>query len=263
MRLSIREKIMLLALGIAAIIFFGLQLLIFPSMNKLTTDKSNSLALQPKLVEAQLNLMSANSVDTNIKKAYDSALTEATPLLPSLDKPSIQIWLFGIATNSGLKVQSATFGDPNPTAAPAANSLASDNSTSSTGSASNNDAGTNYLMKTFADQYLGKSSSATPSTTTSSTAATSTVSTSASEVMMSTVTLQMSGSYSSIKSFLDAIHDTKRYVIITSLDCSKSTTGYIFNVTLNCYAAEKLDKSDNLFDWAFPTPSGQSDLMKP
>ncbi len=256
MRLSIREKVMLLALGVIAIIFLGTQLLISPAMNTLNSDKAKLQTEQSKVLTAQEKLIQANGVDANIKKAYDSAVTAASSLLPSLDKPSLQIWLFGFAKKYSLKVTTASLGDPTAVSSPAP---ASGSSSAANAGSTINDEGTNYAMKTYADEYLGHTSSATSSSGGSSSSIGS--DSSSGTVMMSTVNLQMTGSYSSLKSFLDAIRDTKRYVVISSLDCSKQGSGYNISITLSCYAAEKLDNSDNILGWTLPAPSGKSDLM--
>jgi Tfp pilus assembly protein PilO len=103
-------------------------------------------------------------------------------------------------------------------------------------------------MKTYADEYLGKSTSA---------AAVS----SDSQVMMSSVTLVMTGSYTSLENFLDAVSGSGRCIVLASIQISQQNSVLTCNVVLQCYGAEKLDNSDSIFDWKLPLPSGKKTMM--
>ena len=248
MNLSMREKVLMLTLCLVVIIFLGLKLLIFPAMDTLSYDKSKLLQVQPKTSNAQANILMVKSVDIKIQKAYEDAKTAAVPLLPTLDKPSLNEWLFYLAEANGLIVQTTFFYNPTTTG------NASDPTAASTSNDNNNLTNLSYTMKTCADQYLGKSSSQNTKTSASGKSGEA-------DAIMSTVTMQVAGNYSDFKSFLDAIRDTKRSIVVSAFNCLKQNNTLTCSLTLQFYAAEKLDNSDSIFDWKLPNPSGQKDLM--
>lgn len=266
--ISIREKMMLVVLGLVAVIFIGFQVLIMPASNALSTDAATLVTTQTNVAQAKADVAQANGSSSYMEKTFAAAKNSASPLLPSADKPTLHVWLFGIIKKSGLTLQSANLSDP-AAATPATETITSDGTTTTSGDIT-------YNMKTYADAYLGKTSSttsttsslasSTSSTTSDTSSASSATSSSASsnttgDALMVSVTLQMTGSYANAKSFLDAVKKTNKYVVISSFSCTKSNKVYSCNITLECYAAEKLDGSDHIFDWTLANPAGKSGLM--
>jgi Tfp pilus assembly protein PilO len=252
MNLSIREKVMLLTLCLVAVVFLGIKFLISPAMGNLSADKTKFLQMQLKVSNAQSTVLTAKGMDIKTQNAYEDAKTAAAPLFPSLDKPSLNVWLFKLAEAKGLTIETTSLGDPsassnNSAAAP------SGTSTASTG-AGTDTSNLTYLMKTYADQYFGK---AVPQNSKNSKSST----TNQTNALTSTVTMPFIGSYSDFKSFLDAIRETKRSIVVSSFDCSNKNAAFSCNITLQFYAAEKLDNTDSIFDWSLPKPAGQKDLM--
>lgn len=250
MNLSIREKVMLLTLCLVAVVFLGIKFLISPAMGNLSADKTKFLQMQLKVSNAQSTVLTAKGMDIKTQNAYEDAKTAAAPLFPSLDKPSLNVWLFKLAESQGLTIETTSLGDPsasstNSAAAPTANSSAS---------AGTDPSNLTYVMKTYADQYFGK-----PVTKNSKDSKSST--TNQTNALTSAVSMQLTGSYSDFKTFLDAIRDTKRSIVVSSFDCSNKNAAFSCNITLQFYAAEKLDNTDSIFDWNLPKPAGQKDLM--
>jgi Tfp pilus assembly protein PilO len=268
LNISMREKILLFVLGLVAICFLGIQFLIMPAADSLGNNSATLMQTQVQVAQAQADVAQAKNAPSSLSKALSEATQSASGLLPSLDKPSLHIWIFGIAKDKGLTVKSAVISDP--ISATPGTAISTGNSGGGTGTATNAAASSEvaYNLKTYAEAYTGNkgntaSSSASTSSGTSASSSTA-VGTSGAvigDAMMVSVDMEMTGTYAQANAFLDAVKKTKRYVSVSGFSYKIKDKKLTFDVTLQCYAAQKLDSSDNLFNWALPVPSGQKDLM--
>lgn len=261
MNLSMREKVLLLTLAVVVIIFGGIKFLIVPAAQSLSNNKSLALQTQLKVTDAKMKVFQSQGMNKNLLDAYKKAVSASSSLLPSLDKPSINVWLLNTAKKSGLDVQALTLSDPSSVAAPTVDTYtkAASASTDTYAASVSTDEGNttqtksfDYTMKTYADKFLGKSE--TKTSTANKTDKTG-------EVLMSTATFKATGNYKSLLSFLDAVRGTKRCIIVSSINCTKQQNTFSADITVQFYAAEKLDK-DSIFNWTIKTPSGKTDLMQ-
>lgn len=253
MSLNSREKILLIAFTLFLIIILGFKFMILPAVGSLSTDSQNLLHTQLKIDDANLKTVQSKSVDAKVSKALTDAKSAASSLLPSLDKPSMQVYFLDLAKTSGFTVNSINIGDPAAASSPASDSKPGSSSSSSSPSKStSSDAGSSaepdYAMKTYANQFKGTSSSGKTSAKTG-------------EAMMSTVDMKMTGNFAAAKSYLNAIRDSKRSIVVSSFKCSTQDNIFTFEITMQCYAAQKLDNSDTIFNWKLPNPSGKNDIM--
>jgi Tfp pilus assembly protein PilO len=272
--LSFREKILLVVLGIVAIVFIGAKLLIIPATNALSKDRATYETLKFGVEQAKTDMVQVGSTAKSLSKVTEEAKDAASPFFPSLDKPSLSIWLQDIAKKSGFAVESIDISDP-VTANLSAGSFSVAELTETSGSAENSKANNDNTKKNAdSDNETTTSSAASTSSSDSTSSATSASSSSSGSSSSSsksaennitssssTVKLKMSGSYGAAKSFLDAIKDTKRYVVVSSFSCKEENNTFVCEVTLQCFAVQKLDDSDNIFEWKLPAPSGKNSLM--
>lgn len=247
MTLNLHEKYLLVTLAFLLIIFLGFKFLIIPAMGSLSADSKNLTQNQIQVNDANSKMAQLKSLSANINKNLAEAKDASSSLFPSLDKPSLQVYFLDIAKVSGLTVTSVNVSDPVAASSPASISKSSSSSSGSNSSGAYSEP--SYQMKTYAEQYKGSSQSA------------KSTSSKAGEAIMSNVTIKMTGNYAAAKSFLNAIRDSKRSILVLSFDCSSESNPFTFEITMQCYAAQKLDNSDNVFNWKLPNPAGKSDLM--
>lgn len=253
MTLSSREKILLGAFTLFIILILGFKFMILPALGSLSTDSQKLLQIQLKIDDANSKATQSKSIDAMVTKALKDAKSASSPLLPSLNKPSLQVYFLNLAKVSGLTVSSINISDPVAASSPAdskpSSSASSNSSTNSTSSSVGSSAEPDYAMKTYAEQYKGISSGSKASAGKSG------------EAMMSAVDIKMTGNYAAAKSYLNAIRDSKRSIVVSSFKCSSDNNVFTFEITLQCYAAQKLDNSDTIFNWSLPNPSGKNDIM--
>lgn len=250
MSLSIREKVLLLVLAAIAILFLGGKFLVAPAVQQLAKDSVDFVTTELKVTDANSKISLSKNIDQNLAKALDLAKSSAEPLLPSLDNPSLHVWILNTAKKSGLDLQSATFGNPTPCAAPSTETYSSSgsNSTANSSTLAAQSDSVDYLMKRYADIYLGKTEQQKNSNTVNS-------------AIMTSATIRLAGNYSAVLAFLDQVRDANRCVIVSSFNCAKQGNGVICDLTLQFYASEKPDNSDTIFNWTLSKPAGKSGLM--
>lgn len=263
--LSKREKIMLLALGVVIIMFLGVRFFVMPAASKLSDDSGRLASAQVSALEIREKVTEAQLASKTVSKNLESAKKSASALMPSIDWPTLHMWILSIANQSGLDMTSIKITSPVPAATVEYSGAASSVSQSSSSSS-------DYSMGDFANAFSGikksfSSSSSASSSSSSSSASSSTPSSSSKtssasgNVLMATITLQFGGNYSQVKNFLDAIERSKRCVLISSFDYEKNDKGYTFTITLQCYAAQKLQTGDSIYDWGTSKPAGKKDIM--
>lgn len=254
LNLSMREKVMLLVLGLLIIVLFGAKLLIIPAAESLSGDREALSKANTSVLEAKARIEQAKTAPQSLKKAYSEAISAAAPLLPPLDKPSLHLWFIDLAKKSNLTVESMSISDPAPST-PSFEGLAADNASASSNATCN--------MDNYANQYKNgrAASSGTEKQEIDAKAENGGPSPAGGDAMMATVKLTITGSYKGMEAFLDEINNSKRYIIISALSCNKEQDVFTFQITLQCYGAQKLDGSDNIFNWKQPNPKGKEALM--
>ena len=271
MSLSVREKVLVFLLIIAALVFVGIKYLVMPAVQDAARDKTKLSDLFNQQVIVQQKVSVAKGADSNLQKELATANSAASAILPQPNSELLNVWIVNLVQNSGLTVTTVSFTQATVTDIGAQNGTAS-NSQPSPGTTGR------YLLKDYADSYNGVSSgAATSSAVSSGTSSSGTASAASSSssagvqaaateggLLSVSVTVDMTGkTYDQVKNFLDAVKNSGKTAIVTTFSCSKDTNG-IYNVSaiITCYGAEKLDNSDSTFAWVQPKPSGQSGLMK-
>ncbi|MEG6571071.1 hypothetical protein V6C21_00900 [[Clostridium] cellulosi] len=255
--LSRREKILILTAAITAIVLLGFKFLILPAADEYTINAAKLAESSMDVNTVKIQQADAKGIEEQLKNEYDETNAVASPLLPPIDKPSLNVWLVNIAKGSGLTVNSVEISDP--VAANPGVPLSKDGGGKTDNSSTSSEI--EYNLKTYAEIAKG---TATPSQIANANASSSKPSKSSSEqsndAEMVTVKLTAAGSYQNVKYFLDAIKDTKKYIVVNSFDFSGKEDNLTFNIKLECYGAEKLT-DDDTFKWELPAPSGQQDIM--
>lgn len=265
--LSMREKVLLVALGLVIIIFGGAKLLIIPASESLRNDSQELASTSTKVVEAQNYVAQSKNIDKSVEKALSDAKDSARPLFPSLDKPSLHLWLLSIAAQTNVGIDSMSISDPvasTPLSVTTGSTESTESKEQSSGSAEQSSSvSTNTSnMDNYAKVYLNTASSANGKSGSDTTSAQVNVSSSAAgDAMMSNVTLRLSGNYNNIEAFIDKIKASNRCIIVRSLRLETTQEGFKSEITLQFYGATKLDDSDKIFEWKAGKPQGKADLM--
>jgi hypothetical protein len=266
MSLSVREKVLVFLLIIAALVFVGIKYIVTPVLQDSAKDKAKLSDLFNQQLIVQQKIAVAKGADANLQKEMEKANSAASAILPQPDSALLNVWIVNLVQSSGLSVTTVSFTPATVTDTGAQNGTAS-NSQPSPGTTGR------YLLKDYADSYNGVSSGAATSSAASSGTSSAASSSSSAGVQAAateggllsvSVTVDMTGkTYDQVKNFLDAVKNSGKTAIVTTFSCSKDTNG-IYNVSaiITCYGAEKLDNSDSTFAWVQPKPSGQSGLMK-
>lgn len=268
LNLSMREKVLLVAVALVAIIAIGTRFLIIPTSKELRDNSENLLKTQLKYSMALQEQAEAKTISGNLKKAFNKAKSAADAFLPPVNKPALNVWLAGIADKSGLTISSILISDPvaaNPGVSSTVNNSSSGSSNQKTVG------GIEYNMKKYADIIKGvKTSSGSVNTTSQATTSSSSSATSSSsksnsstvsgDAEMVSVNMEMTGKYDSAKNFIDAIKNTKRYIVIKSFNFLNDSGTFKFQITLECYGSEKLT-DDDIYNWLLPSPQGRQNLM--
>lgn len=255
-KLSKREKILLLAAVLTAIVLLGIKFLILPAADEYRSNAMELVKSSMQVDAAKIQLAETKSIAEKLNDEYKEANAAASSLLPPIDKPTLNVWLVNIAKNSGLTVGSVKISDPvaaNPGYTPS-----EDKSTNTSSSAASSEV--QYNLKTFAEIAKGNATSSQSSNADTSSSNKSSSGVALYDAEMVRVEINATGSYQNIKDFLDAIKSTNKYIVINSFNCDGEGNNMTFKIVLECYEAEKL-VDDNTFKWELPATSGQQDLM--
>jgi Tfp pilus assembly protein PilO len=246
MTLSYREKILVVLLLVVAVIYLGIQFLIMPAYNSYTNNQSIVSELTDKKLLVQNNVSNVTNINVALQKAQANALNVAKPFLPTLDADILNVWANNIASSNGYTIQSIAITSPKATIIQL------------NPSKSENTLPNSYPIKDFANKVNGINNQGTAATTSQATAPANGRLDNKS-MLESDITLSMTGQFSNVSSFLNAIKNSKRTVNVSSFTATYNDKNvFIFTCTINCYAVQKLDSSDNLVDWNLPAPSGKS-----
>ena len=264
MSLSVREKVLVFLLIIAALIFVGVKYLISPVQLSGQNNKNKIIDLftQQQVVAQKVAVVRA--ADSNLQKQLASANSAAAAILPQPENELINVWAVNLAQKSGLVVTTISLSKPAVT-----------DIGTKTGGGGTSQAGQtqtdNYLLKDYMNTYKNGSekgstaSSSAPSTSASSaTASGSSSATLEGGLLCISVSINLTGTtFNQCQAFLDDVKNCGKTAIITTYSCAQDTTGhYIVSAIIDCYGAEKLNDSDTTFAWSLPKPSGESSLMK-
>jgi Tfp pilus assembly protein PilO len=244
MSLSVREKILVFLLIIAALVFIGIKYLVTPAMQDAANGKAKLSDLFNQQVVVQQKVAAAKSADSNLQKELATANSAASAILPQPDNELLNVWIVNLVQGSGLNVTTVSFSQAAVTDITPQNNTASNTQAGSTGG---------YLLKDYADSYK----SVSPSSGAGSQAA-------ATEggLLCVNVTINMTGTYDQAKAFLDAVKNCGKTAIVNAFTCSVDNNKvYTISAVIACYGAEKLDDSDSTFAWTQPQPAGNNDLM--
>ncbi|HEX2937767.1 MAG TPA: hypothetical protein VHO66_02505 [Ruminiclostridium sp.] len=247
--LSTKEKIILLIGSIIIIFAAGINFLIIPAAKQLGGYSKELMATQIEIAKTKQEITDSKNISSSITKAFSDASAAADPFLPIYNKASLNVWLFGLAEQCGLKVNSAELSDP------VASTPGASVSADSGDKASSLTTDLEYNMKTYADIIAGKKAAPSLSSTKAKTNVTK-------DAVLVKVTMSMDGDFEAVNKFLDAVKGTKKYIVTDSFTCSNKSGNFSFDITINCYSSQKLTQGDNVLNWLLPEPGGQNILMK-
>ena len=112
MKLSFREKLLITLLALVLIIGCGGSMLVYPAYLNYKNKQSTLAQDVFAKTHAEAQVSAATNVETNRQSALDKAMKAAASILPSVDTPSLNIWLCNMASASGLSVERITFSSP-------------------------------------------------------------------------------------------------------------------------------------------------------
>lgn len=254
MKMTSREKAMLIFLLVIAILGGSYYLVIMPQQNKIDKMKADQADywVQVKAVEADLANVAA------LRKNVDDLLVkideETKPYFPSILTEKLLLTLDDLYTQSGLVVNGTVFGTPGAVQQSAAGAPG-------TGGVP---AGQNLSLAQIRDQYqiLVPDPSApkptpTPKPTTPIDPAQ--LQTSLASLTGMTVSLQFTAKYEGLTDFIGRMEALKRSVAITSLTCSQMEDGTIAgNMELDIYAIPKITgQTDPYIEWTYTDKYGK------
>jgi len=264
MSLSVREKVLVFLLIIAALIFVGVKYLISPVQLSGQNNKNKIIDLFTQQQVVAQKVAVARTADSNLQKQLASANSAAAAILPQPENELINVWAVNLAQKSGLVVTTISLSKP---AVTDIGTKTGGGGTSQAGQTQND----NYLLKDYMNTYKNGSekgstaSSSAPSTSASSaTTSGSSSATGEGGLLCISVSINLTGTtFNQCQAFLDDVKNCGKTAIITTYSCAQDTTGhYIVSAIIDCYGAEKLNDSDTTFAWSLPKPSGESSLMK-
>ncbi|HEX3026621.1 MAG TPA: hypothetical protein VHR42_05280 [Clostridia bacterium] len=256
MTLTSREKKLLFVLALVVILVGGFRFLVLPAYSKFNTENENFSTLLARQLIAKGNLAAAGTIDSGLQKKLSDVDSSASALFPSLSNDQLNIWILDLTAKNGLSVSSIKFGSPYVTEISKDNIKNADSSTSGSTSAGQNQTAAgdlNYLLKKYAQGYKGSSTSAVPATTSGSSSSSSSAQSGASSqqagnsLVGEQIKISMTGSFAQANSFLDAVKNSKKTVLVSSFSCSPKGSTLTIDATLLFYGAEKPDSSDKTF----------------
>lgn len=274
MKLSIREKWMLIILAVIAVTALGINYLVMPQYRETQALAADMVSVKLQQVTASADAAAAGKVDGAVSRALVQTNKDAAALLPTLDSEVLNVWFLNMAKGRSLTVSSIGFGGA--TATDIAVTVTSAQAAVKGAAPPAQD----YILEHYADLVRGTSSggkvasssqagkaSSSPAAASSSRSSSSAAAKSAPvaakyPVLGEEVTLHLTGSYGNLKGFLDDIAGSRRLVRVTAFNCGGSGANVGATVTIDCFAAKKPDDTDKLFIWQLPAPAGQSDLIR-
>ncbi len=105
MRLSKREMVLLIVLGIVLIGVLGINFLIVPMQKSLQLDASLLMQKQDELVNVEADTKTSSVLTANIDEAYARAQELQKPFENSLRQEEIDLWLNNMLAYNNLEVQ--------------------------------------------------------------------------------------------------------------------------------------------------------------
>ena len=240
MTLSYREKILVILLLVVAVLYIGIKFLIMPVYDSYTKNQISLSDISNKKSVVENNVIIASNINKSLQEAQKKALDIAKPFFPTLDSDILNLWVANIVASKGLIIQQINITEPKviDIQKPASQMQA-----------------TSYPINDFAN-IIKDIKNNIPSAASNN--ANSKISQSA--VIMSEITLTMKDQNNAMpntRGFLDAIIAQKRTVNVVSFSVARNEKNeMVFTCTLDCYAVQKLDDSDNLVDWTLPAPQG-------
>lgn len=258
MKLSFREKWLLIILAVIAIGALGINFLVMPQYRSTKALAADMADFKLQQFAASTDAAAAGKMDGAVSKALAQADRDAAKLLPTLDSDMLNVWFLDMAKSRSLTLSSVGFGDRTATEI----ALTVESAQAAVKGAAPTEQAT--ILDEYADTVRGTASAGTASSRApaASSSASSASSSAKYPVLGEEVTLQLTGSYDNLKAFLDDIAGSRRTVRVAEFSCGGSGASVSATVKVDCFAAKKPDDTDRLFTWQLPAPAGQSDLIR-
>jgi hypothetical protein len=241
MTLSYREKILIMILIVAAVLYLGIQFMITPAFKSYVSTQSVAFGLGEKKFLVENKISASANIGAALQKSQTKALDAAKPFLPTLDSDVLNLWVSNIAASKGLSIKQIAITQPKVT---------------DIQSSASKIQSTNYPIGDFANIIKGIQPEKPPITFSASNNKSN-----QSAVLMSEITLTMKDNNNAmpdVPGFLDAVIAQNRTAEVSSFTVSTDAKNQsVFTCTLDCYSVQKLDDSDHLTDWNLPAPQGK------
>ncbi len=243
MKISKREKNLLIFLGVL-IIFFGYYKLIFTKQREdISSLKLQRTALTDKLNTMERNIASLDTLKTKTEEASERISLKTNKLYPYLSQNKLIVELDKLLKDAGI-IGNMTFAMPTYESLQAA--------------AASQEESPSSILKPIAEQYkklnntennASEEAQETQGETTSETGA----------VESLKVNITFNGSYNNYIKFMQLLESNSKRIFISSLALSQNTQEEVSGtLTLDFYAVPKITDEDESYDqWAFNNSYGK------
>ena len=267
MKLTKREVTLLFLLGVAALLYFGINYLILPQYNTNLDKQGTITSLNDQVTGLNLDTSTAGSINAQIDQAKAKSADLTKPFMSSFDREQVDYWLDTVIKQNGLAKYSIEFSDLTVTGTDFnAEKTLPDNQK------------VQVPLQNTVNTITGTptaSPSSSPNLTPSplpsaSPAATDAGSAPASggsaqpagpEMYSLQVVLNATGNYDNITRFLDALYASGRSLSVDGLTINDfEGGGKMAVVTMRFFGVPLLDQN-GVSSYNFPTPVGQKSLM--
>lgn len=250
MKVSSRERLLVILLCTVAILFGGYKLLIEPSLKSYGTTMADYIKIVEEKEIALNNINKAKTIDEQNNTLEEKINITASPFFPELLSDKMQIWFQAIAEKANISYQTLTL--TKPAAVQISNTTSQENALT-------------YPAKDAANKILdinnglpntqGSSQSAADS---KKPAAQQSKGTPSDTVELMTVIIQFSGSYDQTINFVNEINNSGRYAKIISVSMNIGEQNAITTtINVECYGVKKFNNADPLTQDTLPLPAGK------
>ena len=249
MKLSAREKILVMILAVVVVLGGGIRFLAVPAYQDLKDKTSQLTELAIKQAAAQASVKAAAGIPKNLDAAKKKASEASKPFFPSLDSDQLQLWVTNITTEKGLAVGNLSVSSP------AVDSFKGKGNAAS--------AVIDYPIRDYASAFKGGNAGAQAAQQSGRQSAAQSAGgkteLSGSSVLKASVSMSLTGTYADILEWLDALSGSGRTVKVAQIGLGQNTNGKLsVSVVLDCYGVEKIDDSDSTVNWNLPKPAGKN-----
>lgn len=227
MKVSPRERLLLVLLSAVVILFGGFKLLIEPGIKSLKQLKGNYQTAESNKIIANGNIIKAKNIDKQNKTLEDSIMNLEKPFFSELNQGNLLLWLNPFINSNGIKPKTLTLSPPvlQQMQLPVQQNTIAE-----------------YPMgdeaNSMSDIDQGKQPATSAAATTVATSAANTSKDKPGDtVEMMAVAIEYNGTETQTKKFLDELYGSGKYLKVTSVICNTSydsnKKSYITDISVN------------------------------